>query len=248
MAGSDLPFPNNARAENNSLFGGARLGRKKKSIFLLLVVAVFFVLWFNTDIDRLNNSNNAITDSNKDTKGSDTTKHPPVAQDELEDEDDMVVDEEEVPQQKETKPVPQESKEETEKKPSIVYNPPTTIYKNTPQHFRYFIVIASRTSNLSRRQLIRKTYFGLDNNVEPCMKRDKGIDYLFWLYGDEPAARTPERRLYETEKIEWNDLEKVNKKAYDQDEVLKWVNISIFCVFVKNTNLGFNIFFRLNLL
>lgn len=230
MAGSELPFPNNARADNSSLFGGARLGRRKKTIFLLLVVAVFFVLWFNTDIERLNTSNNAISDSNRDTAGSGTIKKPPVVQDDVEDEDEIETEEEETkvvppPQKEQTKPPQEETN-----KPSAVYKPPTTIYKSTPQHFRYFIVIASRTGNLSRRQLIRKTYFGLDNNVEPCMKRDKGINYLFWLYGDEPAANTPERRLYETEKIEWNDLEKVNKKAYDQDEVLKWVNISIFCV------------------
>lgn len=227
MAESELPFPNNARADNSSLFGGARLGRRKKTIFLLLVVAVFFVLWFNTDIERLNTSNNAISDSNRDTAGPGTIKKPPVVQDDVEDEDEIETEEEETkvvppPQKEQTKPPQEETN-----KPSAVYKPPTTIYKSTPQHFRYFIVIASRTGNLSRRQLIRKTYFGLDNNVEPCMKRDKGIDYLFWLYGDEPAANTPERRLYETEKIEWNDLEKVNKKAYDQDEVLKWAETTL---------------------
>lgn len=60
------------------------------------------------------------------------------------------------------------------------------------------------------------------------MKRDKGIQYLFWMYGDLPKAKTAERRMYETEKMEWNDFVKVKTDAYDQDAVLRWVRTHLF--------------------
>lgn len=234
MAGSDLPFPNNARSENTSLFGAARFGRKKRTIFFLLLVAIFFVLWFNSDLDR---SSSSITshvpddatgispDSQKSGAAENEKKPSPKVDLEVEDEEEAKqIEEEEALNeeiQKEAVPTkkPATNTNTTSKKPS---NSVTTI-KMQPQHFKYFIVIASRATNLSRRQLIRNTYFGLGDNIEPCMKRDKGLNYLFWIYGDEPAAKTPERRLYETEKMEWNDLEKVNAKSYNQDEILKWV-------------------------
>lgn len=222
MAGSELPFPNNARAENATLFGGARLGRKKRSIFVLLLIAVFFVLWFNSDLDRLNTTgvDSETSESKK------TTTRPPLVLKDDEIEDDEQIEQKEITsivdkQEKVESKV--ESKVEEKKKPttsSILPSP-------KPQHFKYLMIIASRANNLSRRQLIRKTYFGLDDNLEPCMKKDKGINYLFWVYGEEPASKTPEHRLYETEKMEWNDLEKVDQTTYNQDNVLKWVKYYI---------------------
>lgn len=213
MAGSELPFPNNARAENATIFGGTRFGRKKRTIFMLLLVAVFFVLWFNSDLDRLDTT---VTDSSGSSRSSENSSPPPVVI-----EDDEIV--EDFDEQVETTPIVVDkvpaTKVEEKKKPV----PVVTVTEAKPQHFKYLMIIASRASNLSRRQLIRKTYFGMEDNLEPCMKKDKGFNYMFWVYGDTPASKTPERRLYETEKIEYNDLEKVDQTAYNQDEVLKWV-------------------------
>lgn len=229
MAGSELPFPNNARAENATIFGGSRFGRKKRTIFVLLLVAVFFVLWFNSDLDRLSNT---VVDSES-AKSPKTTPTPPVV---IEDDDSMA----DLDDQPEPVPVVEKEKapvkavEDKKKKPSTLAIIPET----TPQHFKYLMIIASRASNLSRRQLIRKTYFNMEDNLEPCMKKDKGFNYMFWVYGDKPTSKTPERRLYETEKIEWNDLEKVDQSAYNQDEVLKWVKYFylklVFFMFYSN--------------
>jgi hypothetical protein len=236
MAGSDLPFPNNARQENVSLFGGARFGRRKRTVFMLLLVVVFFVLWFNSDLDRsVINSNSDIENipSPQQQQKEDISiqKPPPILHDDVDDEEaELAQEEEELTQEEQEEKVtaptvqqPPAVVKEEEDKSVDKYTPPKTIYKQPPQHFKYFMIIASRAGNLSRRQLIRKTYFGLDDNLEPCMKRDKGINYLFWVYGDLPASRTAEKRLYETEKMEWNDLEKVNKQSFNQDDVLKWV-------------------------
>ncbi|KAI9257771.1 galactosyl transferase GMA12/MNN10 family-domain-containing protein [Helicostylum pulchrum] len=221
MAGSELPFPTNTRTDN-SLFGGARFGRKKRTIFILLLVAVFFVLWFNSGLDRLNGTQDV--DTSKQTKDDTLDKGTFLpSQDSL----DEVEDVEDIEENKEVTKPKQDTVKEAEEKPTTKYTPPTTIYKTTPQHFKYFMVIASRATNLSRRQLIRDTYFGLHDNVEPCMKRDKGLNYLFWVYGDIPASKTPERRLYETEKMEYNDLEKVDKTAYNQDDILRWAETTL---------------------
>lgn len=228
MAGSDLPFPNNARTDN-TLFGGARFGRKKRTIFLLLLVAVFFVLWFNSDLDRSNSVYDDATGIS--TEGQKESKNGPAPEAPLmngSDEDEEQQQQQEEGLQEEITKTPSDTKSEKPKKPT---NSVTTIHMQ-PQHFKYFIIIASRTSSLSRRQLIRDTYFGLNDNIEPCMKRDKGVNYMFWVYDDEPQAKTPERRLYETEKMEWNDLEKVDAKSFKQDDVLKWVIIHFFLFIV----------------
>lgn len=240
MAGSELPFPTNTRTDN-SLFGGARFGRKKRTIFILLLVAVFFVLWFNSGLDRLNGTQDV--DTSKQTKDDTLDKGTFLpSQDSL----DEVEDVEDIEENKEVTKPKQDTVKEAEEKPTTKYTPPTTIYKTTPQHFKYFMVIASRATNLSRRQLIRDTYFGLHDNVEPCMKRDKGLNYLFWVYGDVPASKTPERRLYETEKMEYNDLEKVDKTAYNQDDILRWVKCLFKVVYCFLLNIV--LFFRLKLL
>ncbi|KAG1079210.1 hypothetical protein G6F42_023876 [Rhizopus arrhizus] len=165
MAGSDLPFPNNARSENTSLFGAARFGRKKRTIFFLLLVAIFFVLWFNSDLDR---SSSSITshvpddatgispDSQKSGAAENEKEPSPKVDLEVEDEEEAKqIEEEEALNeeiQKEAVPTkkPTTNTNTASKKPS---NSVTTI-KMQPQHFKYFIVIASRATDLSRRQLI----------------------------------------------------------------------------------------------
>ncbi|KAI8364467.1 galactosyl transferase GMA12/MNN10 family-domain-containing protein [Choanephora cucurbitarum] len=227
--GSDLPFPNSSRAENTSLFGGARFGRKKRTIIILLLVVVFFVLWFNSDLDRSSavSVGNYVPDdatgiSPDEQKAS---EHKNV----LEEEEQLIEEEEEVQDIPvvHTEPVSTPKKPPTVTKPSESSLKPVTTINMTPQHFKYFVVIASRADNMSRRQLIRDTYFGQKDNIEPCMKRDKGVNYMFWVYGNEPTPKSAERRLYETEKMEWNDLEKVTATAYSQDAVLKWVNTNL---------------------
>ncbi|KAI9471883.1 MAG: galactosyl transferase GMA12/MNN10 family-domain-containing protein [Benjaminiella poitrasii] len=252
MASPDIPFPNNVRVvDNNSFLNGARFGRRKRTILLLLLMAIIFFLWFNADLDRSNKDNSigayvpddatGISPEKQQQQGSHNNEHSSDANVTLN--DDVDVDEEEQKQLEEEEALEEEIESEKTSMNTTPASPTTTantkqptaspkktsISKTTtilmqPQHFKYFIVIASRATHTSRRQLIRQTYFGLNDNVEPCMKRDKGINYMFWIYGNEPAAKTPARRAYETEKMEWNDLEKVgNTKSYHQDDVLRWV-------------------------
>ncbi|KAG1143587.1 hypothetical protein G6F37_006802 [Rhizopus arrhizus] len=225
MASAELPFPNSAR-NDSSLFGGTRLSRRKRIIFLLLLFVVFFVLLFSSDLSRVQN---AISSSAQEEQASTSNKeHQSANEAIIEDE----VLEEELPQFEVVTTTTTTTKATATKKPSAATNkssakPKPEIIVETPaqaqqQHFKYFIIIASKVNHSSRRQLIRNTYFGLQDNLEPCMKRDKGVQYLFWLYGDLPKAKTAERRLYETEKMEWNDFIKLEIDTYDQDILLRW--------------------------
>ncbi|CAO3654084.1 unnamed protein product [Cunninghamella echinulata] len=76
---------------------------------------------------------------------------------------------------------------------------------------------------MERRRLIREKYFGLRDNLLPCMHYNSDVYYKFWIYGGPPASDTPLRRQFEAEKMEWNDfIETDPTKFFDQVNVLQW--------------------------
>ncbi|KAI8979816.1 galactosyl transferase GMA12/MNN10 family-domain-containing protein [Mycotypha africana] len=268
MANTDLPFPNSSsRHENGSLFGLTRYGRKKRTVFLLLIIVVGSVLWFNSDLHRLTNNSSDLQQDNianyipddatgvsfdELSKGADAAKSAhETSKIDVGTEGQPLIEENE---DEELELNEQKKKDAQNENAAVVSKkPPTTSADNTsgsktksnsnngssnklpsaatielqPQHFKYFLVIATKADHLSRRQIIRQSYFGLTDNMEACLKRDKGLNYLFWIYGEEPKPKTPERRLYEAEKMEWNDLEKVGYDSYDQNAILKWVETTL---------------------
>jgi hypothetical protein len=224
MAGSDLPFPNGMRTDNSF---GFRIGRRKRPIFFLILFCLFFVIWFTSDLSE--NTSDAIHRYlPNDSVSPDHIVNP---------EDPKNQVEEDLEQSEQEQALEEEIKNEE------VADPMATKAKLVPQHYKYFAVIGSRAAQASRRSLIRETYFGIEDNIEPCMKRDKGIGYLFYIYGDEPSPKTPQRRSYETEKIEYNDLEKVNTDKFDQDQVLRWVSLVFLSIYrQKYLYLAFSFF------
>jgi hypothetical protein len=235
---TDLPFHNSSRSES-TFYGGARLGRKKRYIVLGLIAAVFFVLWFSSDM----NSNSVQQHSNSNEMAKDNAKDNTVLQDEVsqakeeEDEvqDDAVIVESTTTTTKAktakakssaTAPAapPKETQKTTTSSSSIEFPKELPLIVET-NHLKYFVVIASEANSFERRKLIRSSYFGMDNNVEPCMGSEKkGISYAFWLYGDAPQSKTPERRVYEAEKMEWFDLHQTTDAEFDQVKAMKWVS------------------------
>ncbi|KAI7847572.1 galactosyl transferase GMA12/MNN10 family-domain-containing protein [Circinella umbellata] len=102
------------------------------------------------------------------------------------------------------------------------------IILNDSNHYTYLVVIASQATELARRQLIREKYFGLLDNLLPCMQYNTDMLYKFWIYGDMIPAKTDERRRYEAEKMEWDDLEEVGKGIkYEQTSILKWAETTL---------------------
>ncbi|KAI8146950.1 galactosyl transferase GMA12/MNN10 family-domain-containing protein [Fennellomyces sp. T-0311] len=92
-----------------------------------------------------------------------------------------------------------------------------------PWHYKYLVVIASPALEFTRRNLIRQMYFGLNDNIEPCMQDNTDTKYLFWVYGEPIARKTAERRQYEAERMEWNDIEEVRSSVwFEQHSVIDW--------------------------
>ncbi|KAI9313966.1 galactosyl transferase GMA12/MNN10 family-domain-containing protein [Dichotomocladium elegans] len=99
---------------------------------------------------------------------------------------------------------------------------------NESGHYSYIVVIASPADQMARRRLIREKYFGLRNNILPCMHYNTDIMYKFWIYGPQIPSNTAARRRYEAEKMEWNDLEEMEPNVlFEQIDILKWAETSL---------------------
>ena len=101
--------------------------------------------------------------------------------------------------------------------------------ENVSNHYTYLVLIASTATEFTRRNLIRETYFGLKDNIEPCMQYDTDTYYKFWVYGDPIPRKTVERRQYEAEKMEWDDIVEVSWSDgvhFEQSSILDWVKYS----------------------
>ncbi|KAI9245693.1 galactosyl transferase GMA12/MNN10 family-domain-containing protein [Phascolomyces articulosus] len=91
-------------------------------------------------------------------------------------------------------------------------------------HYAYVVVIASEAPFQSRRNLIRSKYFGLYDNLKPCMRYNTDVFYTFWIHGGPPPSNTPQRRQYEAEKMEWNDMVEIPSNIpFEQETILEWV-------------------------
>lgn len=92
------------------------------------------------------------------------------------------------------------------------------------QSSNYLIVIGSRVEFGSRRELIRSSYFGIQDNLVPITPSQKRVQYAFCIYGEPPSSNTVEKRTFETEKMEYNDIYIMDKSIeYKIDSVLDWV-------------------------
>jgi hypothetical protein len=239
---SDLPIHHHHQRDA-SIFSAARFGRRKRLIFFLLLATVFCVLWFNADLETINKKA-GLKSSTENEADKSSGSHILIDEDLEQSIQDDQEENNTVPETEQHDDAVSHPKEEQDI--DAPGNNEQEVSIQVPKeniHLKYFVVIASRATNLQRRKLIRSAYFGLDDNLEPCMKKEnKGLDYAFWLYGDSPQAITPESRLYEAEKMEWNDVYKVDSDVFDQQEIIEWVKSKMvyICthVFTHAINLG----------
>ncbi|RCH81612.1 hypothetical protein CU098_000042, partial [Rhizopus stolonifer] len=95
------------------------------------------------------------------------------------------------------------------------------LFKQQVKH-NYLIVIGTEAQFESRRKLIRANYFGIQDNLKPITLDH--VKYQFLVYGGTPHSDTPERRLFETEKMEFDDISLLPaEKSFNQDTVVKWL-------------------------
>ncbi|KAI9341619.1 galactosyl transferase GMA12/MNN10 family-domain-containing protein [Pilaira anomala] len=99
---------------------------------------------------------------------------------------------------------------------------PMTTTSSSPS--TYLVIIGSPVQHESRRNLIRSTYFGIQDNLEPIAQPSaQSIHYAFCIYGNRTKSDTPERRSFETEKMEYNDIYPFFDAEFNQKNVLDWV-------------------------
>ncbi|KAI8138166.1 galactosyl transferase GMA12/MNN10 family-domain-containing protein [Fennellomyces sp. T-0311] len=102
------------------------------------------------------------------------------------------------------------------------------IILNDSNHYSYLVLIASTADQMARRSLIREKYFGLSDNLLPCMQYNTDMLYKFWIHGGALPPKTDERRRYEAEKMEWDDLEEMPKGVkFEQASILEWAETTL---------------------
>ncbi|KAL9542827.1 hypothetical protein MBANPS3_008414 [Mucor bainieri] len=70
---------------------------------------------------------------------------------------------------------------------------------------RFLVVITTEAQYAARRSILRSAYFNIDDNLIPAADFDK-VEYAFLVHGGPPKSNSPERRAFETEKMEYNDI------------------------------------------
>ncbi|GAB5587777.1 hypothetical protein Unana1_02677 [Umbelopsis nana] len=99
---------------------------------------------------------------------------------------------------------------------------------NTSNHYQMLVVVATRANHLSRRRLMRQKYFGIHNNLLPCMTANSDIYYRFWVYGGTEGLTGEERRLYEAERMEYDDIvDMPDETTFDQSAIVNWAEIEL---------------------
>ncbi|KAG0167756.1 hypothetical protein DFQ28_005717 [Apophysomyces sp. BC1034] len=200
--------------------GSKRPRSNKRLIFGLALVGAFLLFYLNI---RVSSPQISITQettivspgtsptphSNVDEPSKDTTSlHNSFLEDEDDNEDAI------------DPPLTVDQDEQTEAMPDK-----SEIRINNSKHYTYLVVIGSPAQYMSRRRLIRDKYFGLKDNLLPCMQHDTDVYYKFWIHGGPPASDTPTRREYEAEKMEWNDLVQMPPKTqFNQLNIIQWAD------------------------
>ncbi|KAG2187496.1 hypothetical protein INT44_005185 [Umbelopsis vinacea] len=99
---------------------------------------------------------------------------------------------------------------------------------NTSNHYQMLVVIATPADQLSRRSLIRQKYFGIHNNLLPCMTANSDIYYRFWVYGGTAKLSGDEHRRYEAERMEYGDIvDMPDVESFDEIAIVNWAEIDL---------------------
>lgn len=108
---------------------------------------------------------------------------------------------------------------------NYLYRDDTLMSFEAHHQHTYLVVIGSPVTFQSRRNLVRSTYFGIHDNLDPISPAtSQSIEYAFCIYGDPTRPNTPERRAFETEKMEYNDIYSWDSAIqFTQDAVFDWI-------------------------
>lgn len=94
------------------------------------------------------------------------------------------------------------------------------------QQKRYLVVIGTEAPYAARRSIIRSAYFNIDDNLIPAADFEQ-VEYAFLVHGGPPKSNSPERRAFETEKMEYNDIYTLptTDQAFTSGTAFDWVSL-----------------------
>lgn len=100
---------------------------------------------------------------------------------------------------------------------STMFDNPEVVTKH-----KYLVVIGTEEKYGPRRKAVRQTYFDITDNLVPI--EFDTIQYAFLVHGGLPNSDTPERRAFESEKMEYNDIYQLpNDLLYNKQTIIDWV-------------------------
>ncbi|KAI8969663.1 hypothetical protein BDB01DRAFT_816563 [Pilobolus umbonatus] len=110
----------------------------------------------------------------------------------------------------------------------FLFNIQFTLHNTHSDNTSYLILIHSKSQYHDRRSILRREYFNIHNNLLPPCLSDS-IQYRFLMTDGHPPSNTVERRLFETEKIEYNDIIELNRPTLKiPSDLLKEIDASLW--------------------
>ncbi|CAG8500929.1 567_t:CDS:2 [Dentiscutata erythropus] len=109
---------------------------------------------------------------------------------------------------------------------------------NTSGHYKIMLLITSQMEEYQYRKLLRSILFGINDNLEPCMKYDTNIYYKFLIHPYNASNKM--YKSFVSESVEYNDMVEfqhlLNSNVnYTQEVVLNWTQS------LKNTGISFDL-------
>ncbi|KAF0394657.1 glycosyltransferase Family 34 protein [Gigaspora margarita] len=111
-------------------------------------------------------------------------------------------------------------------------------YDNASGHYKILLLITSQMEEYQYREFLRNILFGINDNLEPCMKYDTNIYYKFLI----PPYNTSDNiyKSFVNESVKYNDMVEFQhlmdlNMNYSQEIVLNWTQS------LKNSGISFDL-------
>lgn len=95
---------------------------------------------------------------------------------------------------------------------------------NTSGHYNLLFAIASTVGDIRQRRFLREAFFGIKNNLEPCMVQDGNVYYKF-LIKPYKSVDKGTLRDFTAEFVEYDDIKEfpnISGQKF-QESILQWV-------------------------
>ena len=96
---------------------------------------------------------------------------------------------------------------------------------NISGHYNILFGITSTVGAIRQRKLLREAFFGMKNNLEPCMHQEGNVYYKFLIHPYQSVVKGT-LRDFTAESVEYDDIKEfpnISGQKF-QESILQWVN------------------------